>query len=966
MNSGTTIDKPSDFQGDFYTDFSLRLLYSTDGSVYEQLPTAVAFPKTVEDFRLLIQLAKATGLTLIPRTAGTSLGGQVVGDGIIVDVSRYLNQIQEINREEKWVRVQPGVVRDELNLALKPHGLFFGPETSTSNRCMIGGMVGNNSCGSHSILYGSTRDHVLALEVMLSDGSVVEVRGQLDALASDQGTLWNNINEFTHELLADSAFREEIHRQFPKPEIRRRNTGYAIDEIANQQPFNPEGEPFNLAKLICGSEGTLCFVLSAKLNLVPPPLAHNAVVAVHCKSIQKAALANQIGRQFNPGAIELIDKFILDCTKGSLAQEENRAFVEGDPAALLVVEFERASISELHADCRGLIAALKEQDLGYAYPILTGAEVGKVWELRKAGLGLLSNVPGDAKPVACIEDTAVTIADLPAYLAEFEQITQRYDKPCVYYAHIGDGEIHLRPVLDLKIEQEREVFERLTSDIADLVKKYGGSLSGEHGDGRVRSPFLERMVGPIIYPALVELKKTWDPDGVFNRGKIVGAEPILKDLRYDAGQSKAQPQSFLKFNDSDGVLRMAEKCNGSADCRKSHEIGGTMCPSYMATHDEKDTTRARANALRSFYSQKESVRPLTTEEVKDVLDACLGCKGCKKECPSNVDMAAMKSEFLHQYWQSHNAPLNLRMQRSLRGGMGRWRFAASAINKLMSSTWVKERIYPKLGVSSSRTLPHLKAKAQFDYTIKKNGPLAGITVGLLNDELSDLFESDLMMQCHELLTRLGASVRVLPATESGRAALSAGWLKAAKKHATHTVSVVTQVIHQMDYLIGLEPSSLLMLKDDYFRLLDAPALEELKQWQSKITLPEQFIDVMTASGRLNSSFFNLVEAEVLVHIHCHQKALTPVQATRSALSLVADKINVLDSGCCGMSGAFGMQSENYALSMKIGGQRLFPAIKALPKQGIVVATGHSCRHQIHDGVNVEGLHPIALLLQQLH
>ncbi|HKG68717.1 MAG TPA: FAD-linked oxidase C-terminal domain-containing protein, partial [Segetibacter sp.] len=637
-----------ELEGELYDDKRMRILYATDASAYREMPLAVAMPRTVEDIKKLIAFARAEKTSLIPRTAGTSLAGQVVGNGIVVDVSKNFTQILELNTTENWVRVQPGVIRDELNLFLKPYGLFFGPETSTANRAMIGGMVGNNSCGSNSIVYRSTREHLLEVKALLSDGSEAEFKtlNIEDFHAKCEGdTLETNIYKTTRRLLSNYENQVEIRKEFPKKSVERRNTGYAVDVLLETAPFTAGSEDFNFCKLIAGSEGTLAFITEIKLNVEPLPPKEAGLLCVHFNTIDEALRANLIALKYNPGASELIDHYILECTKDNIEQIQNRFFVKGDPGAILVIEYARTSRDEVIEIARQVESEMRAAGLGFHFPLLFGADTKKIWTLRKAGLGLLSNLPGDEKAVPVIEDTAVDVRDLPAYISDFNEILEKYNLHSVHYAHAGSGEIHLRPIINLKTEEGNRLFRTIAEEIATLVKKYNGSLSGEHGDGRLRGEFIEQMVGKKNYQLLKEIKLSWDPYNIFNPNKIVDTPSMNTMLRYSPGQKTPAFKTVFRFHDQD-VLQHAEQCNGSGDCRKTELSGGTMCPSFMVTRSERDTTRARANILREFLTNSDKLNRFDHEEIKDVMDLCISCKGCKSECPSNVDMAKLKAEFL--------------------------------------------------------------------------------------------------------------------------------------------------------------------------------------------------------------------------------------------------------------------------------------------------------------------------------
>ena len=698
-------------EGEFFTDDTTRRLYATDASAYREMPQAVAVPKTEKDIEILIQFARANKTSLIPRTAGTSLAGQVVGGGIVVDVSKHFKQIIKVDSKEGWAIVQPGIVRDDLNHHLKQFGFFFAPETSTANRAMIGGMIGNNSCGSNSVVYGSTREHLLEVTAFLSDGTKVKF-GPMDTpafLAKTSGPKSLETDLYTHikEVLSDEKNRAEIEKEFPKISIQRRNTGYAIDMLSRMQPFNPKGDQFNFCSLIAGSEGTLAFITEAKIKLTPLDPPHKKLVCIHCHSIDESLRANLVVLQHKPSAVELMDHYVFEATKRNRGQIENRFFIEGDPKAILVAELTRATEAEAERDAEILVLDLKAKGLGYSYPIVGGDGIKKVWNLRKAGLGLLSNVPGDEKPVPVIEDTAVDVNDLPAFISDINTLLKKHGLYSVHYAHAGSGEIHLRPILDLKTAQGVGLFRTMAEETASLVKKYDGSLSGEHGDGRLRGEFIPKMIGPHNYEVIKRLKQVWDPQCIFNPGKIVETPPMDTYLRYEKNQVTKEFETILDFSETMGIVRTAEQCNGSGDCRKTEISGGTMCPSYMATRNEKDTTRARANILREMITRSDKANPFAHEEIKDVMDLCLSCKGCKSECPSNVDVGKLKQEWQYQYYKEKGVPFRTWLIGNFSLGMKLasalpWGYRAVFGNKVTSA--IAKSI---IGFAEKRSMPEI-------------------------------------------------------------------------------------------------------------------------------------------------------------------------------------------------------------------------------------------------------------------
>ncbi|WP_017257175.1 FAD-binding and (Fe-S)-binding domain-containing protein [Pedobacter arcticus] len=964
-------------EGDLFWDQKTLILYATDASAYREMPLAVAIPLNIADLKKLITFVNQEKISLIPRTAGTSLAGQVVGNGIVVDVSKYFNQIIEVNPQEKWVRVQPGVVRDELNLFLKPYGLFFGPETSTSNRAMIGGMVGNNSCGSNSIVYGSTRDHLLTVDALLSDGSEVVFKELCfeDFVCKCLGdSLESKIYNHIRKTLSDYNNQEEIRAKFPKHNIPRRNTGYAIDALLDSSPFTPVEQGFNFCKLIAGSEGTLAFITEVKLNLVDIPTGESGLLCIHFNSIEEALRANLIALKYKPRVSELIDHYILECTKGHREHMKNRFFVKGDPAAILIVEY----LAEDRIGVEQTAALVQEEmqsaGLGYHFPLLLGTDMKKVWELRKAGLGLLSNLPGDEKAVAVIEDTAVDVADLPEYIKEFNELLKKHQLSSVHYAHAGSGELHLRPIINLKTEEGNRMFRVIAEEVATLVKKYRGSLSGEHGDGRLRGEFLEKMVGTHNYQLLKEIKQTWDPLHIFNPGKIIDTPPMNTMLRYNPGQVSGTFNTLFRYN-GQNILQHAEQCNGSGDCRKSHLSGGMMCPSYMVTRDEKDTTRARANILREMLTRQSfKINPFEHKEIKDVMDLCISCKGCKSECPSNVDVAKLKAEFLQHYYDANGVKLRVWLISKFNilnklGTISPVVYNWSIQNKLTAGL-----IKLVFGFATERSLPSLpkntltnwfNKRSKADISIEQQMHKKG-TVYFYCDEFINYHDSDIGIKAITLLEKLGYHVILTEPLESGRVLFSKGLLRQAKKIAQKNIQLLSPLINDTTPLIGLEPSAILSFRDEYLDLVDEDILATAKKLSTNTLLIDEFILREVEKGKINSSQFNKLPKSIKLHGHCHQKVLSDLTATQKILSLPENyHTEIIPSGCCGMAGSFGYEKEHYEISMKIGELVLLPAVRQQPTEVIIAATGTSCRHQIKDGTNRTALHPVEILLDAL-
>lgn len=950
-------------QGELHFDALHKSLYATDASVYRKIPTAVAYPKNNEDLKILIEFANQNNVTLIPRTAGTSLAGQCVGEGIVVDVSKHFTSILEFDERHKTITVQPGVVRDELNLFLKPYGLFFGPNTSTSNRCMIGGMVGNNSSGSTSIKYGVTRDKVLKIEGFLSDGALTTFESISEKDFEDkklESGLEGHIYREIERELGDPVIQNEIKKEFPKATIHRRNTGYAVDELLGFKRFGGHSETLNIAKLLSGSEGTLAFSTAITIQLDDIQPEHSILVASHFKSVQESLKATVVSMNHDLYACELMDKVILDCTKSNREQSKNRFFLQGDPEAVLVMEVRANTLQEARKQAETLIQDLEAHNMGYHHPIIEGEKTKQVFALRKAGLGLLGNMIGDPKAVACIEDTAVDLNDLPNYIEEFTKIMDKYGQKAVYYAHAGAGELHLRPILNLKKSEDVVLFRQITTETAELVKKYNGSFSGEHGDGIVRAEFIPLMIGDKNYELLKRIKKAFDPNSIFNKGKIVDAYAMDENLRYTPDRIEPEIETIQDFSDNEGILRLAEKCNGSGDCRKPASMGGTMCPSYRATKNEKDTTRARANTLREFLTNSERVNKFNHRELKEVFDLCLSCKACASECPSNVDVAALKSEFLYQYQESNGYSFRSKLfannvKYNKLGSLFPW------FTNLVLNTYPTKKI---MGVATQRSIPKLANTTFFKWIRKQPIRNHVKEIYLFVDEFSNYYDVDIAKDTYELLDRLGYKVTVIQHDESGRSFISKGFLKEAKELANKNVELFSSVISKETPLVGIEPSAILTFKDEYLRLADDK--EKAKSIANHTFTIEEFLANEIAMGHITSNQFTDESREVKIHGHCHQKALSSTHATFQILNLPENyKPTILNTGCCGMAGSFGYEKEHYAVSMQVGEDTLFPKIRKTATDTLIAAAGTSCRHQIMDGTKRVAKHPVSILKEAL-
>lgn len=973
MNIQTALKQlASQLEGEFFTDEVQRLIYSTDASHHREKPLAVAKPKHSSDIKKIIAFADAHKTSVIPRGGGTSLAGQVTGPGIVVDVSKHMNQILEFNPDERWIWVEPGVIPAELNQFLAPYGLQYGPETSTANRCCIGGMLGNNSCGLHSIIYGAARDHILEVDAILSDGSEVRFKAlspdQFEEKCNDGNpSLETRIYQNIKNILADKANQNEIRTQFPDPKVTRRNMGYALDVLLDSELFTPGGQPFNFCQLLAGSEGTLAFTTRLKINLIPLPPPHVGLVCAHFETLEQSLLANLIALKHKPGAVELMDDVILSCTKENIEQNRNRFFVEGDPGAILMIEFACETEEELHFKARAMEADMRSQGLGYAFPLVTGKDrIKRVWALRTAGLGVLSNLPGDRKGIEGAEDTAVAPEFLPAYVAEFKKVLEKYGLSSIYYAHIGAGEIHFKPLLNFRDPEDVRIFRDLMQDLAGLVKKYRGSLSGEHGDGRVRGAFIPFMLGEHNYQLFRQIKYTWDPANVFNPGKIVDTPPITEFLRVEPGQKAPEYSTVFDFSASEGFFKGIEKCNGSGDCRKSQSIGGTMCPTYMATRDEDKTTRGRANLLRELLSGGEKGKGFAREEIYKILDLCISCKACKSECPSNVDMAKLKAEFLQHYYDVRGIPLRTRLVAWLPRLEKLAMLVRPIANWAMSTGLFKKSI----GFAKERSLPALSKESLKTWFRKQGSDRMPDTndrqVWLFVDEFSNFHDTDLGIKAIRLLTRMGYQVRVPKHKESGRTWLSKGLIRTAAKIARENVLLLKDIVDKNRPLVGIEPSAILAFRDEYPDLAGEVLRPEAEKLAKNALLFEEFFVREAEQGHIDANLFTREAKEILLHGHCQQKAIASTVSTKQMLSFPENyMVEEIPSGCCGMAGSFGYEAEHYELSMKIGELVLFPAVRKAGEQVLVAAPGTSCRHQVKDGTGRKALHPIEIMFEAL-
>lgn len=953
-------------EGEVRADDVHRVLYASDASIFEIVPVAVLMPKSGDDLVKIAEIAGRYNVPLTARAAGTSLSGQTVGPGFVLDTGRFMDRILDFDPVEGTVRVEPGVIRDVLNRFLKPHGWVFGPDTSTTSRCMLGGMIGNNSCGTNSIRYGTTRDVLISMDTIFTDGERREI-GELNESEWAEALQAPGVYGDAVRVL-DRVVKENydlIQESYPKASILRRNTGFALDDVADTWLTGASSRNPSLARLLCGSEGTMALTAAATLKLHRLH-SHEVVIAVHFETLQASLEATVEAIPFKPSAVELMDKRILDLAELNAEQNRNRWFVEGDPGALLVVQFFGDSEEEVEQSARDLIAHYKARNLGYAYPVIRGAKMKSVWDLRKAGLGILAGKPGDVKPETIVEDTAVAVEDLPAYIREFARIMAKYEADCVYYAHASVGVLHMRPELNLKDPRDIQRARSIAEDVADLVREFRGSLSGEHGDGRIRGPFVERALGSEVYALLREVKQTFDPQGLMNPGVIVDSPPMEQDWRYYPGYQVSDWDTEFSYDDALGFQRAVERCNGSGECRRPHTAGGTMCPSYMVTLEERESTRARANLFRRMIQQGPD-ELFTSTELKDALDLCISCKGCRNDCPASVDIARLKAEFLQGWYDRHGTPLGAKMFASVTEltKLPQAIPGAMAIANFGQSTKLGKFVFKKaLGISDQRTLPAFASKSfHAHFARRKASVLDPIgTVLLFIDEFTDRYEPELGLAAVDLLEAGGYKVIVPKLGQSGRGPLSKGFVRDGRKAIEANLRGIEPYLDQVEAVVGVEPSGVLTLVDEAVDLTKDAAMRALAvRVKAKVMLAQDFVAKVSKEGRWRGEWTEETR-EVLLHGHCHQKSLVGQEGTLAALALPPNySVKAIPSGCCGMAGSFGYEDAHYDVSMAIGEMVLFPAVRASEDSVILAAPGTSCRHQIADGTGRVARHPIEIL-----
>jgi FAD/FMN-containing dehydrogenase/Fe-S oxidoreductase len=940
-------------EGDIHFDRYSRLLYSTDASIYQIEPIGVVVPRHKDDVHAVIEIANKLNVSVLPRGGGTSLAGQTVGHSIVLDFSKYMQNVLEVNKEELWCCVQPGLVQDELNAYVRGMGLQFGPDTSTSNRATIGGMIGNNSAGAHSLTYGKTLDHVIELTVLLSDGSetvlkdftpdAVEKKSRVDTI---EGRAYREVFRLAQQ------HKNEILARYPK--IMRRVSGYNLDEFIKPQPFN-------LSRMLVGSEGTLATVVEAKMRLVPKP-KWTAMSVIHFHDDIEALQASQAILETAPYALESTDKMILDLAHGNIVQSQRLGFVQGSPSSLLMVEYAGETEHEVKDQVLKLEEIRRREKIGYAATLAyKPEEVRAIWGVRKAGLGLLLGTTGDKKPIAFVEDAAVEPAKLPEFIRRFRAIVSGHDTVAGYYGHCSVGCMHIRPLINLKEESEKAKMVSIANAVCDLVLEFDGAMSGEHGDGLARSHFNAKLYGPALYDAFRQVKRAFDPKNLMNPGKIVDAPAMTESLKISPQYKAWEPRTTLDFGAQGGFARAIEMCSGMGECRK--KLDGTMCPSYMGTLDEEHSTRGRANALRNAISGRIPQQEFTGKRLYEVMDLCLECKACKAECPSNVDMAKLKYEFLDHYHRANGLPLRNRIF----GGtetLNRLGSKMAPISNWIVNSWPNRWLMEIVaGIDRRRPLP-LFAGESFESWYRGHqaeGDQSKGEVVLFHDTFNNFNTPSVAIAATRFLERSGYRVVLANKKCCGRPMISKGMLNQAKENSAWNVDQLAPYAEKETPIVGLEPSCLLTLRDEYPEFIRTGAAKKVAE---NSFLFEEFLMREQKQGRLSLSSSS-TRKKAMLHGHCHQKALVGTAPTVAMLKAAGYEVSEVDSGCCGMAGSFGFEKEHYELSTKIGNRRLAPAVKAAGADVEIVASGISCRQQIEHLAGRRAKHPAELLWEVL-
>ena len=931
-----------------------RVLYSTDASNFQIEPVGVVIPRSVEDIIGAVQIASRYDVAILPRGGGTSLAGQAVGNALVIDLSKYLNKIKSVDTETKTVCVEPGIYLEQLNRQLKQYDLMFGPDPSTARIATIGGVVGNNATGAHSILYGMAGDHVEACRIVAYDGSLIDLGAiskkelsSTKAAGNSNGQLLNRLSDLRNSY--STLIKEDFPRHW------RRASGYSLNYFLDT-PFNP-------AKLLAGSEGTLGLAAEFTLSLVPRP-SSTGLVILKFNEIVAAMDAVPVILEQNPSAVELIDRMLIDLTRKHPGFSSMLTFITGSPEAVLVVEFYGKNIKEVEQKSKNMTSHLKGKKINctisYAH---TQQQQNQVWQVRRAGLGLLMSNRDDYKPIPCIEDVSVPVGELSNYVRDIREVMRRFGTKAAFYGHASAGCLHIRPLVNLKREDGVRIMEELTEQALGLAIRYGGVLSGEHGDGLQRSHLNEKLFGTKLYNAMKELKAAFDPDGIFNPGKVVHGSSNLDDLRYGKDYKTTEIKTYLDWSSDKGLSGAVEMCNGQGVCRKLDE--GIMCPSYIATRDERDSTRARANAFRAVVSGQIPTEDLSKKEMKDVFDLCISCKACKTECPSGVDVAKMKIEFLANYNSAHGISVRDRLFAYVHE-TSRIASPIAPLANLISNNRVAQLVLSKLGIHPNRSLPLLSNEKFTDWF--KNRPVhtqnnSGRQVVYFHDTWVSYYQPEVGKAAVKLLEAAGFEVIIVTNRQCcGRPMLSKGMVDPARKNALKNVSLLNRYVRQDVPVIGTEPSCILTFRDEYPCLL--PDNEDARILADNSFLLEEYLFHMYENKKSNISW-KQKGPSVLFHGHCHARSSVGNSASINLLNQAGCKVAENEAGCCGMAGSFGYESEHYDISQAIGEDRLFPAVRDAKPETIISVSGVSCQQQIEHFTGRKPKHIACVLADQI-
>ena len=952
----------SAIDGEVRFDKISRALYSTDASVYQIEPLGVVIPKSAEAVIRAVTIAAKHEVPITPRGGGTSQAGQSIGAGLLLDTSKYLNRVIEVNPDERWARVEPGVVLDDLNAMLRQHQLRFAPDVSSASRATVGGMMANNSSGARSVLYGKTIDHVLEQRVVLADGSLAHFR-PLDAAQLASARQGDSIEARAYRAIPELGLHHarEIERRFPK--VLRRVGGYNLDA------FTDPSRPVDLTRIIVGSEGTLGFIVDARIALVPLP-AQKTLLTIEFDRLLDALDATPLVLRHRPSAVEVMDDFILSHAREHPGLDaQRRSMIQHDGSSLLCVEFYGDQREELITRMEAVERDLEGSGLTCrCRHIIDLTKQARIWSFREAALGLSTAMKSDGKAISFVEDTAVAPEKLRDYIDRFIKIVGRHHTTAGVYAHASVGCLHVRPVVNLKTESGVRKFEAIANEVSDLVLEFGGALSGEHGDGLVRGAFNEKMFGSELYEAFRAVKRTFDPNRLFNPGRIVDTPPITSHLRFGAGYETPAPPTMFDFSEYDGFGRAVEMCSGVGLCRKSRE--GTMCPSYMVTREEAHSTRGRANTLRLAMNGTLGDAKLTDRGVHDVLDLCLECRACKTECPVGIDMARYKSEFLAGYWDRHGVSLRAQVFGHAHAASQMGSRFAPLSNAIVSSTAVRWVMEKTVGVDRRRTLPHW-TRQTLRKQLKDHPAHAGhhaqeLAPTLFVDTFTEYETPNIGIAALRVMAAAGLHPELAPNVCCGRPLISQGLLSEARRLASANVHALYDLAARGHAIVFMEPSCLSAVRDDAPALLRGEMQYRARVVAGECLLFEEYLEREIAAGDATLQL-KPGPANIHLHPHCHQRSMGLAAPAKALLSRVPGATVIdLDAGCCGMAGSFGYTRDHYDVSRAIGERKLLPAARTLDSRSVLVAAGTSCRHQVHDLAGVKALHPAELLQFLLH